>query len=74
MKHIFQPLLGRTVPHKIKGKDRVKSTAKTVQFVDVFPSNKSMMQQKSIIPFSHLDTKKMGAYTVFIPHSLNILP
>ena len=68
MKSIVLSLQNRTESHKIEGKDGVKSSAKTVQFVDEFPSTHSIMKLKVLSP-STTWTSKMGVSTVFIPHS-----
>ena len=65
MKHIVQPLPSRTESHKINGKDRIKSSSKTVQFAYDCPSTSSMMKPK-VVTCSTTWTPKIG---LFIQHS-----
>ena len=72
MKHMVSPLPSRTESYKMKGKDRIKSSAKIVQFVDDFPSASSMMIPKVLSPSVNWTPKNGCIYCFHTMFSINI--
>ena len=72
MKHIVPPLPYRTQSHKRRDTDWLKSSAKTMHFVDDFPKTSLMMKPNALTLFSHLDTKKGYFYCIYTTLSINM--